>query len=341
MQYYTVDNILKKTDLNGNKPEILLSTGNRSAGKSVAWNKYAFTEWKDRHGKFILLVRYTYELNGIGERFFKDLQSIFYPEYFVESAEVVKNVFSEIYCQIGEEKHSIGYAIPLNKADVIKKYAHVFNDVTFILFDEFQSETKQYLSDEVNKFISIHQSVARGKGKQSRYVLTVLVGNRIDLLCPYLIELGISARLKKDTKYLRGVGFVYEQILNESAQEAQSSSLFNQAFKNDYMERVIQSKYLDEDCYTKPSGFNKYICTLRFQNRSYSISIYSSGNYHVSTKFDQSYPVKYAVTANDINNEYILNDDFEIKKRFIYIFNRGQFTFENAQCKDCLLHFLN
>ena len=40
----------------------------------------------------------------------------------------------------------------------IDKISHIF-------FDEFQSESDHYCSDEVKKFISIHQSIARGKGK--------------------------------------------------------------------------------------------------------------------------------------------------------------------------------
>ena len=339
MKYYEVDGILAKKDLHGNTPEILISTGNRSAGKTVAWNHFVMEEFLNKGHKFILLVRYVYELDNIGTRFFADLHNIYYPDILVTSKHMVANTFAQITMERNEEKQVIGYCIPLNKAETIKKYSHVFNDVENILFDEFQNESSQYLTDEVNKFISIHHSVARGKGKQSRFVRTILVGNRLDLLCPYLIELGISQRLKKDTKYLRGNGFIYEQLLNIEAQNAQKDSIFNQAFNNDYMERTLQSQYLDENCYCKLKGANNYFCSLKHKNKKYSIRYVKEG-VHVAVNCDESYPYKFACTPKDIGEEYIYIGNSELKANLKTNFNYGLFTFENAEAKEALLNFL-
>lgn len=56
------------------------------------------------------------------------------------------------------------------------------------MFDEFQSENNDYCPNEVQKFISVHTSVARGQGKQLRYVPVYMLSNPVTLLNPYYIE---------------------------------------------------------------------------------------------------------------------------------------------------------
>ena len=58
-----------------------------------------------------------------------------------------------------------------------------------MIFDEFQSETNKYCADEIKKFLSIHTSVARGKGEQRRYVPVYMLSNQVSLIldyCPFL-----------------------------------------------------------------------------------------------------------------------------------------------------------
>ena len=122
---------------------------------------------------------------------------------------------------IGE---SCGYAITLNSADQIKKYSHLFSDVDMIIFDEFQSETNHYCSDEIKKFLSVHTSIARGNGEQVRYVPVYMLGNQVSIINPYYVELGITARLSEEVNFLRGDGFVLENGFIDSASQAQKLS---------------------------------------------------------------------------------------------------------------------
>ena len=74
--------------------------------------------------------------------------------------------------------------MPLNSADSIKKYSHIFSDVDRMMFDEFQSENNDYCPNEVQKFISVLTSVARGQGKQLRYVPVNMLSDPVSLLTP-------------------------------------------------------------------------------------------------------------------------------------------------------------
>ena len=101
--------------------------------------------------------------------------------------------------------------IALNNADSIKKYSHLFSDVKRMLFDEFQSETNHYCPDEIRKFLSVHTSVARGQGEQTRYVPVFMLSNPVSIINPYYVEMGSSERLSSDVRFLRGHGYVLEQ----------------------------------------------------------------------------------------------------------------------------------
>ena len=117
-----------------------------------------------------------------------------------------------------------------------------------MIFDEFQSESNTYIPNEIQKFISIHTSIARGQGKQYRYVPVYMLSNTVSILNPYYVELGITKRIKSDTKFLRGEGFVVEQGYVDSAAKAQMEGAFNRAFStNKYVEYSTQNVYLNDN----------------------------------------------------------------------------------------------
>lgn len=98
------------------------------------------------------------------------------------------------------------------------------------VFDEYQDESNNYLPNEIDKLMSIHTSIARGDGKQSRRVPLYMASNTVSILNPYYQALGINKMLKRDTKILRGDGWVYERTYNENASKAFEGSAFNRAF---------------------------------------------------------------------------------------------------------------
>ena len=163
-QYYDGTKLLSMQDMNGNKPEIYISTSNRSAGKTTYFNRLCVNRFLDKGEKFALLYRFNYELDDCADKFFKDISALFFPNMEMESKRRASGIYHELFL----DSKSCGYAISLNSADQLKKYSHLFSDVCRILFDEFQSETNHYCTDELRKFQSIHTSIARGNHSQVR-----------------------------------------------------------------------------------------------------------------------------------------------------------------------------
>ena len=289
-----------------------------------------------------MLYRYNYELDDCADKFFKDLKGLFFNSYEMESKRRAQGIYHELFLN-GE---SCGYAISLNNADQIKKNSHLFNDIDRMIFDEFQSETNHYCSDEITKLLSIHTSIARGKGEQVRYVPIYMLSNAVSLINPYYVELGITERLRDNTQFLRGDGFVMEQGFIESASKAQKESGINRAFaRNKYVAYSSENVYLNDNkaFIEKPVGKSSYICTVKYGNDLYAIREYVElGIIYCDKNADVTFNLKVTVTTDDHEINYVMlkRNDYLIKT-LRYYFERGCFRFKDLQCKNVILKVLS
>lgn len=341
-EYYDGTKILSLKDINGNKPELYLITTNRTGGKTTWFNRYCVNKFLKTGSKFGLIYRYNYELDDVADKFFKDIGGLFFRDHNLTSKRKASGIFHELYL----DEQSCGYALTLNSADQIKKYSHLLNDIDRMVFDEFQSETNHYCSDEVKKLISVHTSVARGQGEQVRYVPVYMLSNPVSLINPYYTQLGISSRLKEDTKFLKGDGFVVEQGFIKSASIQQKQSGFNRAFaSNEYVAYAAECVYLNDNMsfIEKPQGKPRYICTLRYEQADYAIKEYAELGYlYCDDHPDSTFKTRLSVTTEDHQINYVMlkRNDFLISN-LRYLFERGCFRFKDLRCKQAVLSALS
>lgn len=340
-QYYDGTKLLSLMDINGNKPEIYMCTTNRTGGKTTYFSRLLVNKYIQNKEKFCLIYRFNYELDNVSEKFFKDINSLFFPEYEMTSKRQASGIFHELFLN----DISCGYAVSLNSADQIKKYSHLFSDVARMLFDEFQSETNHYCNNEIEKLLSIHTSIARGQGKHVRYVPVYMIGNPVSIINPYYVELGISSRLKTDTKFLRGDGFVLEQGYIDTASKAQKESGFNRAFaKNKYANYSSEAVYLNDNLafVESVSGKSKYICTIKYNDCNYGIREYSEqGILYCDDRPDMSFQTRITTTTADHGVNYVMlqrHDMYIANLRLL--FEKGCFRFRNLKCKEAVLSAL-
>lgn len=347
-KYYDGTKLLSMKDLTNRQPEIFMCTTNRTGGKTTYFNRLAFRRAL-KGQKFVLLYRFNYELDGCAEAFFKDIKGLWFSNYFMSSKRMAHGKYCELYYSTTDiddedsDKKCCGYAMCLNDADAIKKRSHLFNDVDFIIFDEFQSETNHYCSDELNKFQSIHTSIARGQGEQVRYVPVYMISNQVSIINPYYTEFDISTRLNVNTNFLRGDGWVLESGFIESASKAQKESGFNRAFKHsEYVAYSSENVYLNDNLafVEKPQSNNgKYMCTIKYKGKEYAIREYrENGFLYCDDKADTTFPLKISVTTDDHSINYVMlksNDLFLSSLR--YYFEKGCFRFKDLRCKEALM----
>lgn len=349
--YYDGTKLLSLMDINGKQPEIYICTANRTAGKTTYFGRLLVRKFVNFGEKFCLVYRYSYELDDVATTFFKDIQKLFFRGKMMYSEKRAKGTYQELFltdetdeeCKLGE---SCGYAICLNTADNIKKRSHLFSDVKRMLFDEFQSETNHYCAGEVQKLISVHTSIARGNGEMVRYVPLYMLSNTVSLINPYYTTLGVIKRLRSDTKFLRGDGYVLEQGFVEAASEAQLNSAFNRAFSSSaYVAYSSQNIYLNDNSAfieNPPDSRGEYMCTLRYDNVSYAVRIYrKEGIIYCDDRIDKTFPARFAINTNDHDVQYVLlrNNGILLQNLRRY-FEMGAFRFRNHNAKYAIIDAL-
>ena len=333
-QFYDGTKLLSMKDVNGLTPEIFISTSNRSAGKTTYFGRMVVNRFKKQGKKFCLLYRFNYELNGCAEQFFKDIGGLFFQGDVMTEVKRANGIFVELFLN----KQSCGYCISLNFADQIKKKSHLLSDVDSILFDEFQSENNHYCDDEVKKFMSIHTSLARGGGEQVRYLPVYMISNAVSIINPYYLSLGVADRLRTDTNYLRGDGFVLEQGFYQNVAEAQKASGFNRAFKNEsYLKYAAQNVYLNDNLnlIEKMTGISDYIVTIKKNDKFYGVRRFSdTGLFYIDNRADETYPDKIVPNAVEQEQGYMLLGRSNVLMSSMRLaFERGYVRFRNQECK--------
>ena len=343
MKRYDGTKLLSQLDINGRKPELYLSTTNRSSGKTTWFNRYCVKRFLKHGEKFMLLYRFDYELDQVADKFFKDIQTLFYPTHEMTEKKRAKGKYLELFL----DGKSCGYVLSLNtKPDTIKKLSHFFSDTQRILFDEFQSETGQYAQDEVSHFLSILASVGRGAGQQVRYVPVYMIANFITLLNPYYIHLGIADKLQESTNFYRGDGFVLEQSFYQEVADAQADKGIFRAFKNAEYSKFLKSKvYLNDDqtFISAPAGKGRYLCTIYNAGEAFGIREYpADGVVYCSRSADKTFKTQIAVTTADmdVNIVSLRQHQFLIMILRKY-FDAGCFRFENQSCKSVIFKLLS
>lgn len=340
-QFYDGTKLLTLNDIDGLKPEIYMCVGNRTAGKSYFFKRLLVRKFLKYGEKFALLVRFSYELEGIAENFFKDLQQIDFKGSVMSSKHVAKGLFQEFYL----DGVHCGYAVALNTADTLKKYSSRFVDVDNMFFDEFQSEIGKYAPDEIKKFMSVHVSIARGDGEHVRRVPVYMASNTVSVLNPYFATFGIQKRLTADTKFLRGRGWVLEQCYVDTAAKAIKESGFGRAFEStDYMNYATDNSYLlDNDAFIeKIEGQGRLLANMTADDLTVGVWEHEKkGIIYVSTKFDPSFPINITFRTKDHGVNYIMvRNNSMIAKYLKQMFELGCLRFENLATKNLALDFL-
>lgn len=340
MGYYDGTKLLSQKDINGNDPEIYISCTNRSAGKTTFYNRMLLNRYLKGKGQFYLITRQQLEIDSISSSFFGGVAQ-FFPGHEMTQKQIGKGKFASLFF----DDEPCGFAIPLTATEYCKKVSHLFEKVTFGVFDEFQSETNAYLSHEVDRFVSLHQSIARGGGAMSRRVPVVMISNMASVLNPYYRALGIRSQDITGSDYYRGDGFVLERRTVQAAADALRAQAFNRAFSHGDSQYAAamtgDGELLDNTRFVQksaPQGNAVYIATLHAYGKAYGIRYYTMEQViYVTEKSDLS--ASRQVTAQP---EYMSPDVHYIQTyRDIYYmiktyYNLGKMRFDSLASKDAV-----
>lgn len=343
--FYSCEKLLNTLDKNGEKPELYIVCSRvRGPGKTFSFTRKLLDDYMaDKCSKFVLFCRSKLELGGVAEGMFKSMMSIHYPDYNMYEKIQMKSIYSNIYisCGEGDEKEilHVGYVIPLNSADNIKRISSMFSDSVQGYFDEFQPEDKNtYLSNEVGKFLSIHTSISRGEGKSRRYYPVYFSSNTISINNPYFISLGLNRKIQTNTKMYKGEGFVFEKAENPGLVEEHAKSGMARAFNNEKSIDYSDNSWLNDNyaCVEKCGNWGRaqYICTLISGDIKLGVKYYPQVMlYYVDYNIDKSSNMVFNIKYDNLepNIPLIRGSLAMIKLR--ESMERGVVRFKDLRCK--------
>lgn len=345
--YYTGYRLLSTPDKNGEKPEIFISTSNRSAGKTVFYSGYMLHRYIQHGEKFLLLYRNKYETDTAVQNFASQIINLFYAGVELTQDRGIKNVYDKIVIKAGDSAPEIcGYVTSLRASEQIKKYSSMLSGVSWILFDEAFPEDDIYLPDEVRRLMSIHDSLARGGGAQNRYLPVIIIGNLINVDNPYYSALNIVDQLTIETNYMRGDGWVVEQAFNAASAQAHAQSAFHRALDRvGYGAASMEKTYLNTDYqFIENQIVDKgiYICSIKYGKHLYSVRYNESTDfYYAGTNPDPSCKYVQAATESDIDDAAIFDPLSRARKLLKKKFRDNKVRFKNLETRSAVLHFIN
>lgn len=335
-EHYDGSKLLSILDINGKKPSIYISATNRSAGKTTFFNRLLVNNFLKNGTEFMLFYRYKKELYEVSTKFFGEIGRLFFKNHTMREDGGKDRPYKTLIL----DDNVCGYAVALNSAEEIKKCSHVFSRVYNTLLDEFQSESNKYLTDEVQKYISIQNSIARGGGKHIRITRNFLVGNHITLLNPYYVALGLHKKLTAKNIYTRGDGYVAETNFIDSVAKKSTELPFNRAFSAcDYITNISDKCYLNDnnDYICKLTNVKRYICTM--VGKDCQLGVWDcDGKKVISEKYDNSHPIVCAKYNTPILSAKIKSDG--IYENLRNTFNYGMLYFDGLYAKNKAIEIL-
>lgn len=220
-------------------PDVVLSedfllnfvTSERGAGKTFSTLKYCVEKFISCGEQFVYCRRTDTELEKSSPTLMSQLQ--------------VKGFFSQNKISIKKEIIYIdgkvaGFLAAINTAYKLKSVS--FLNVKYIIFDEFISENKKYLKCEVEKFLSLIETIAR-----MREVQIICLANESTIYNPYYIYFAVKPAGKVFTRFRQKSILLYK-FKSEEYREAKIETKFGKLIKGTtYGNFMLENENIHDD----------------------------------------------------------------------------------------------
>lgn len=336
--FYSVRRFDGKKDLNGKEPSLRIICNNRTSGKTTSVGTECLEEFCENGNQFYIIFRNKYEIKNAHHSL--DSAIDLWNSDHEEKLEVkTTTIDGDIYSVITINDKEAGFAIPMKSVDSIKKYSNRFTKTTIGFLDEFQLESGSYIRvrnmSEPEILQSIITSISRGQGQRARKTVFYLIGNPVSDVNPYYYHFGIYKRMKPDTKWMRGDGWVLDCEKNKEAADAMEENELLNAFGNSKQLSYIkgESRLFDNDRFIvgKLTGKSRYICSIIYDGEMYGLrQFFDEGKLFISKNYDPNSKNVYAVKKDDMAANIMLSSRSSmLYKMLLYGYENGMLFFDS------------
>lgn len=336
--FYSGNKLLSMLDINRELPSLYFVCGNRTAGKTYYFKRWFVRRFLRYGEKFVVFVRYIDDIPGQAAAFWADIGPLEFKGKTMTQRSLMSGKAAELFI----DDAPCGYVIAINSSNKVRSQSALFSDAVRGFFDEFMTETNEYVQGEIVKFNSLRISIARGgkSASHARYFPVYLCSNNVTVFNPYFTYFKIGERLTNRTKFLRGDGWVLEQTFNEAAAEAIKEN-FGNTMSEKELEYVTQNKYLlDTNKFVSKMSGNMFCYgVIAWESRMFGIWSTEFGDkLYVCRKFDPACRLRFAVldADHDIDN-VLINNGSRLVKNLRNYYNAGRVFFHDGACRSAFI----
>lgn len=300
--------------------------GERGVGKTFGASEFVTKEFIKKKKQFVYLRRYKTELSKSLKKFFESLvKEDKFPEHQLTTKGNTFLIDDEV----------AGYGMTLSTAQQLK--SSNFNDVYYIIFDEFLIEEGQghYLKNEVFSFLGLIETIAR-----MRDIKIFMLANAVSEINPYFLFFDLTLPYNNDIKLFKDGMILLQYMKNEMYREAKSKTKFGRLVADtEYDDYANKNKFSDDNrnFIEHKSGSSKFIFSFIYKGEQLGVWVdYNNGKMYVSRDYIDN-GLCFATTTEDHSPNTML---FSIAKKyncwnsFIQSFKLGNVFFENVKVKN-------
>lgn len=323
-------------------PETFMAMSNRGGGKTYPFTKAMMWAAMKYDLKIGLLCRTKNQLGSYWNGVFDGPISDIWNEWQCKE-KICGELYSEVIIECEEERKNIGYVLPLNSAYGLKNHSSKLRDIDIMFMDEFQSPDS--IPGEMDKYDTMHMTIARGGPEGVRYLPTILCSNSLSITNIYMAFFGLCDKIQSNTKMYRGEGISLLRFRNDVVADKQmSTGYYRSKVKTKQAESDIDNAWLNDDgaCVAKPDGWGIgwYQCTIVNGTEKYGVYYYPDMDYYyVGRNVDSTCKSVYAVRPGGVENTALLKraSVFDTMRKY---FASGQVRFCDQTMKNNMVDIL-
>lgn len=209
-------------------------TSPRGAGKSFSTLKFV-TERATEHGEeFVYIRRQQNELDVAVPTLYSPLLAKgLFEDYEIKNSGISFTANGDI----------IGYYLSISAAHKLKSVG--FPKVKYIIFDEFISESKKYISGEVTKFLSLIETIARMRDD----IQIICLANQNTIYNPYYSYFGVRPASPKTvkTRFRKKSILIYQYQAEEYKKAKRLTKFASLISGTDYGGFILDNEAIDDD----------------------------------------------------------------------------------------------
>ena len=300
--------------------------GERGVGKTFGASEFVTKEFIKKKKQFVYLRRYKTELSKSHKKFFESLvKEDKFPDHQLTTKGNTFLIDDEV----------AGYSMTLSTAQQLK--SSNFNDVYYIIFDEFLIEEGQghYLKNEVFSFLGLIETIAR-----MRDIKIFMLANAVSEINPYFLFFDLTLPYNNDIKLFKDGMILLQYMQNSAYREAKSKTKFGRLVADtEYDDYANKNKFIDDNknFIEHKTGSSKFLFSFLYKGEQLGVWVdYNNGKMYVSRDYIDN-GLCFATTTEDHSPNTML---FSIAKKyncwnsFIQSFKLGNVFFENVKVKN-------